>query len=263
MARLVFDVSKMTIVAALSLASLALSLAPALAQPVGERRETVIIGDSLTCGSFGKGLFSDLRSEGTAISLYCAPSSVPNHWMKGLTPKGQKCQTVTSLGLTGESTNLTPCEGTGQVPPLKKILERHRGARFIVALGTNSLMLYEGNPAYKEMADLVSKNGTCLWVGPPHMQYEKSKGFPMGWVSALDNRLPSFYLSLKQYVEPSCRLIDSRPATAKGASGHETVDGVHRTADSGLAWADQVAGEIEPPAVIEPSTPASPPKAAQ
>ena len=70
----------------------------------------LIIGDSLTCGPFGKNLLKNLSQEKNSVTLYCAVSSTPHNWLMGQTPAGQKCQTMTT-----KKQSLQPCNGNGEL----------------------------------------------------------------------------------------------------------------------------------------------------
>ncbi len=56
----------------------------------------------------------------------------------------------------------------------------------------------------------------------------------------MEKNLSPFYESLKEKVQSSCPLIDSRQATVAGSGGEQTVDGVHRNRASGEHWADAI-----------------------
>lgn len=211
----------------------------------------LIIGDSLTCGPFGKQLFEQMNTGGRSVTLYCAVSSAPSHWVKGKTPKGQKCQTRSTA-----KPDLSPCEPSGQVPKLDSLLSRHPGAEVIVALGTNSLLDKKADANYKLMSDAVAAQGRgCKWIGPPHLNPSQSRGFPAGRLSSMEGNLSGFYESLQTSVGSSCELIDSRAATQSGTPGHQTTDGVHRTEDAGIAWAQSLQPVFNPPSTAEPEAP--------
>jgi hypothetical protein len=197
----------------------------------------LMIGDSLSCGPFGKHVVENLSQRGFRVTLYCAVSSAPIHWLKGKNPPGQICQTMSS-----EVSKLGPCGGTGQVPALSQILAKHKGSRVLVGLGTNSLMDTRADHSYRLMVETVASSGKCVWIGPPHLQPSHSKGFPAGRVATEEANLNGFYVSLFNSVEGICSLFDSREATASGTPGNETVDGIHRNDSAGKYWADRFTG---------------------
>jgi hypothetical protein len=196
----------------------------------------LIIGDSLSCGSFGRNLVENLSNAGNQVTLYCAVSSTPSHWLKGKNPKGQDCKIMT----TGNPKSQL-CGGNGRIPSLKSILKQHAGARVIVALGTNSMLAPKADASYSQMAKAIKDNGNnCDWIGPPHMNSSQSKGFPKGRIAKLEHNLGGFYESLATATESRCNLIDSRKATEGGTIGDQTVDGVHRNEAAGKYWATEM-----------------------
>lgn len=198
--------------------------------------ELVIIGDSHSCDSFGSTLLNGFTSQGKDTVLYCTVSSAPQHWLKGINPKGQICQNRTS-----QNPALRPCKNGGRIPTLASILAEEKPSQVVVALGTNSLLDPTTDASYAALAaSLHSVGAGCLWVGPPHLQPEHSKGFPPGRVATLEKNLSSFYPSLEHSVGSACSVIDSRPATTPTAPGYPTVDGVHRTPQAGKYWAEFV-----------------------
>jgi hypothetical protein len=194
----------------------------------------LIIGDSLSCGPFGKHLVENLSHKGSQVTLYCAISSNPENWLKGKNPSGQICQTMTSSQAT-----LSPCGGSGQTPSLALLLAKFKGSHVIVSLGTNSLLSPRADHSYRLMVQAIKDSGDeCEWIGPPHLHASQSKGFPSGRVAIEESHLSSFYDSLANSVDGFCSLFDSRNSTVEGSPGHETVDGIHRNESSGKYWAD-------------------------
>lgn len=203
-------------------------------------RSILLVGDSLTCGSFGQHLLKELSQQGNDVTVYCAVSSAPTHWLKGLSPSGQKCQSMTS-----SKPILQSCDGTGKIPTFETLLKRHPSQEVIVALGTNSLAAPKADATYAQMAKMIKSSGrTCTWIAPPHMNIAESKGFPSGRIAALEKNLNSFYDSLAATVDTRCQLIDSRDATATGTPGNKTIDGVHRSNNAGKHWAQQIAPRL-------------------
>jgi hypothetical protein len=220
----------------LSIASMALS---------AQAAQTVIVGDSMTCGPFGQNLFRRLVNDHKQdVTLYCAVSSAPEHWLQGTKPPGQICQTMSTA-----SPRLTPCGGNGSVPTFARILERHPDATVIVALGTNSLGSPRASAAYSEMSKLGSANGRgCRWIGPPHLNPSQAKGFSTSRLQQMESHLGAFYSSLSERVgNQGCRLIRSLEATQPGTAGHQTTDGVHRTREAGSHWVNGIISDLELP----------------
>jgi len=193
----------------------------------------VVIGDSHTCSQFGQALLRRLSDEGKLVTVYCATSSAPQHWLEGRRPGREKCKTMSSA-------NPEPnfCFATGEMPALASILSDNKGAKFVLAMGTNSLMSPTVDNSYADLATAVLSNGNaCAWIGPPHLNPAQSRGFKKGRLARLEKNLGSFYRSLAKTIDQRCTLLDSRQATAPGKTGYQTVDGVHRTPSAGKHWA--------------------------
>lgn len=199
-------------------------------------KDVVLIGDSLSCGPFGKHLVENLSRRGDAVTLYCAVSSTPTNWLKGKSPAGQQCKIMTS-----KSPKLQLCGGDGATPPLASLLRKHKDSKFVVALGTNSLLSKSADASYRAMASALKAHGQpCEWIGPPHLSPTQTKGFPPKRIQEEEDNLDSFYDSLTGSVASSCTFHDSRHATAPGTPGNETYDGVHRTDSAGAYWVDHM-----------------------
>lgn len=193
----------------------------------------LVIGDSHSCGAFGSKLADLLTQPNTQVTLYCAVSSAPQHWVRGTNPTGMKCKTYSN-----NKPQFTDCAPDGKVPALSSLLQQNATAGVIIALGTNSLLSNSADASYSQLSSLLNGR-SCLWVGPPHLNPAQSKGFPAGRVQSLENNLAAFYTSLATKMG-SCRLIDSRPFTRSGTVGYNTTDGVHRSREAGIHWALQV-----------------------
>lgn len=193
----------------------------------------LLIGDSHSCGAFGSKLADLLAQPNNQVTLYCAVSSAPSHWVRGTNPSGQKCKVYSN-----RQPQYTDCAPNGKVPTLSSLLQANANASVVVALGTNSLMANAADASYTQLSALLNGRN-CLWVGPPHLNPAQSKGFPAGRVQTLENNLAAFYNSLKTTVG-TCRLVDSRAYTRTGTIGHSTTDGVHRSREAGIYWATQV-----------------------
>lgn len=208
----------------------------ALAANTSPNKEMVIIGDSLSCGPFGKRLVQNLEKDGKIVTLFCTVSSAPYHWIHGTNPKGQKCYTRT----TPEKI-LRLCGNDGNIPKFDSIISAHKNANFILALGTNSLFSKKTSADYPLMASSAKQFGNkCQWIGPPHMDLSKVEQFPKNNIVKLEQNLNPFYASLESSISSLCPLIDSRPATEQGKPGNQTVDGIHRNEVAGRYWADHI-----------------------
>lgn len=218
-----------------TLAILLLLTAPALASAA----EVLIVGDSHTCGAFGPEL-ARLRAEaGDRVTLYCASSSAPRHWVNAPNSEGLRCLT----SVNGAS--LVKCSGTGALPPLATLFAADKYQEIVVALGTNSLAKPAVTPDYLVMAQAATRSGArCRWIGPPHLRPDQAKGFSPKSLKKLEGNLDSFYDSLQSELGGECTIIDSRPVSKLGAPAGATTDGVHRGVAAGKAWANALAGEI-------------------
>lgn len=194
----------------------------------------LVIGDSHSCGAFGYRLFSNLVQRGHSVTVYCMESSAPKHWINGERPGSKICQEM-------NQTRFTPCDGTGEPPNLGTLLDRHPGAKVIIALGTNSLSGTSAGVYYEEMVSTIRESGrACDWIGPPNLQPAGRKKA----IQTMQSNLPAFYTSLHDVTVPTCNLIDSRGATAPGTEGNATSDGIHRTAAAGTYWADLITTQL-------------------
>jgi hypothetical protein len=213
--------------------------------------ETVIVGDSLTCGPFGTYLMREVaKSSASPVTVYCTVSSAPVHWVRGKNPPHQECQTMTSV-----KPQKVACQGTGEIPSFAKILAAHKGANFIIALGTNSLWSPKVDANYRSMVNAMKANGSsCEWIGPPHINFTQPKGFSQSLRHKMEGNLNSFYTSLGEATEGICPLIDSRDATLAGTPGNDTFDGVHRTDSAGKYWVDQITPSLRGSSVSPLST---------
>lgn len=217
------------------LVALFLLTAPALASAA----EVLIVGDSHTCGAFGPELARLRAKSGDRVTLYCASSSAPRHWVNAPESEGLRCLT----SVNGAS--LAKCSGTGALPPLATLFEQDKYEEIVVALGTNSLAKPAATPDYLVMAKAAAKSGArCRWIGPPHLRPDQAKGFNPKSLKKLEGNLDSFYESLVADLGGECTIIDSRPVSKLGAPAGATSDGVHRGVAAGKAWANALASEI-------------------
>jgi hypothetical protein len=157
--------------------------------------------------------------------------------------------------MTSTKPTKVSCGGSGQIPPFSKILADHKGAHFIVAMGTNSLGSPQVDANYKTMINMIKGNGSaCEWIGPPHLHPSQHKGFTQGRLESMDKNVNSFYTSLENATEGKCSLIDSRDATAAGTTGNDTVDGVHRSDSAGRYWVEQISSSLQTSSVTSPKS---------
>lgn len=226
--------------------------------------EVLIVGDSLTCGPFGKDLMKDLAAKGKKVSLFCAPGSAPQDWVDP-DSSSAKCTTMTS-----SDPKPAPCNGDGTLPAFDKLLAKFRGAHVIVALGANSV--YSGDTSadssYSQMAKMLKAGeNSCDWIGPPHarsdqipdltaeqkaalnlkqlQQAEKALQHRREAYAAGDRSLNDFYDSLESATS-NCAQLNSRTSSAPGTAGNNTVDGIHVDEKTGAYRASQIMAQIYP-----------------
>ena len=199
-------------------------------------KDFLIIGDSHSCGAFGKVLAESLKVKNFKSTLYCTPGSSAIHWNRGQKVNNQICQTMNS-----EDLKLKNCGSSNQHPSVEELLKNHTHSHVIFALGTNSLLSSEVDQNYVELAQKVSSaDRECLWIGPPNFNENQAVGFPKSRILTLKRNLTPFYNSLDNKISSNCKLIDSREATAPSTPGYDTADGIHRTPTAGRYWATQI-----------------------
>lgn len=218
--------------------------------PLAHAEQILMVGDSLTCGSFGARVIENARPN--ELIQYCTISSAPVHWMEGRNPAKQfVCQTRSTADAT-----LKKC---GAHPTFASLLARYPNARVVVALGTNSLANPRPDRHYADMIALL-KNGKrkCDWITPPHLNPpQAAAGFSPARITGLENNLSTFTDSLTTMIGTTCEVIDSRDATAVGSVGNQTVDGIHRRTSAGNYWADQLRSRIFPAPAGRANAPAA------
>jgi lysophospholipase L1-like esterase len=198
-------------------------------------KKIVVIGDSHSCGDFGKQLVKNLSdSSNNNVQMFCAGGLSVQHWVKGFTPPRavNNCKTFSS-----ENTQPIECLGTGQVPQLKKLIQQQQPDQIIVALGTNNIGL-NGLPQISEFSDIIeNKISDCIWVGPPALGQNGEICKKYG--SNLNQLIEKIKVSTKN----ACRFIDSRPFTPSDKKS--TPDCIHRYGKPAQAWADEVYQKIK------------------
>jgi len=217
-------------------------------------KDVVLIGDSHSCGAFGRALFERLTAKGDRATLYCTESSAPEHWLAGRSPQDRVCQKMTSPSKTFQS-----CLENGGVPNLETILKSHRGSKFVIALGTNSLGSSRADESYRKMSEAVRAVAeSCVWIGPPHLNpaqaavSKKLKGLDRERalarqklrLTAMESHVNGFFTSMSGTVGAFCDVVDSRDATFASSLGGVTADGDHRGVDAGNYWATQISDDV-------------------
>jgi hypothetical protein len=195
----------------------------------GRAGDIMVIGDSHTCGDFGKKLAKNLAENGKfKVTVYCAGGLSAQHWIRGFTPPrpANYCKTYSS-----ENSNMQNCFGSGDIPALEKILSTSpRPHRIIVALGSNNLGL-NGLSSFRAFSERIKKEGlSCQWVGPPTLG---SNGEICRRYGA---NLVRVVTEIQRATQDVCDFVDSRNV----ATAEATPDCIHRYGKAAYDWADGV-----------------------
>lgn len=212
--------------------SLLLALSSFFIFSVAHAERIVVIGDSHSCGDFGKQLVKELGNSGkNHVVMYCAGGLSVQHFLTGFTPKrpANNCKTYSST-----QPRATICEGTGRVPALKEILAKEKPDRVVPALGTNNLGL-NALTRFAPFAKQIKESGAkCHWVGPPVL------GTNGRICREYGHNLEKVISTIGKSIAGTCRYVDSRNHT----NANSTPDCIHRYGGPARSWADGVAREI-------------------
>ncbi len=195
----------------------------------------VVIGDSHSCGDFGKQLVRNLGQSGkNEVLMYCAGGLSTQHWLRGYKPPrpANNCLTYSSNDPVPQR-----CLDTGELPALGKILRgEFRPSRVIVALGSNNLAM-NAISSFDSFADELKSHGLpCHWVGPPKL------GSNGKICQEYGHNLDKVVKALRSASTNTCEFIDSRNVT----SSDNTPDCIHRYGKAARDWADGVSKLIHP-----------------
>ncbi|KAF1081570.1 MAG: hypothetical protein GQF41_1910 [Candidatus Rifleibacterium amylolyticum] len=170
------------------------------------------IGDSHTCGTYGKAIDACMRESGATVSTYGVSGSSPSWWFNGTVGKSGYFAKDESGKVDQPADWRTP----RATPKLVDLIKEKKPTVLVVSLGAN--LIGGSNAAIqgqvKSICEVAKQNGTQLvWVGPPDGRSKSSSD---------QTRL---YLNLKTAVDMyGGTFIDSRPFTEYPATGG---DGVH------------------------------------
>lgn len=197
--------------------------------------DILYVGDSLSCTNYGfaPALVKELKrqAQGGQVDLYCAVSSSPTHWIKGVQGPG--------VGSCMHSVNGGALAKCGGFPKFSSMLAQRNYSRVVVALGTNSVANSKIDANYNAMAAAIGSR-ECQWIGPPHFDPVKQPKY-----KKTEAKLNGFYSSMCGAMAiNSCKLVDSRPATQAGTPGAVTADGIHRGNRAGQYWAEKILPEL-------------------
>ena len=193
------------------------------------------IGDSHTCGVYGKTIDGLMRETGAAVRTCGVAGSSPSWWLNGTIGKSG----YYSRDEKGKVDQPADWRTPRQTPSLSGLIEEYKPNVIVFSLGAN--LAYSGAEAIKKQVQAVcdlAKHAGCkiVWVGPPE---------PRDGVGGSEN-YGRLYQNLKSAVEQYGSFVDSRNYTEYPASGG---DGLHYSGNAGgkiaKTWADKVFSQIQ------------------
>lgn len=184
------------------------------------------IGDSHTCGVYGKAIDAMMRESGATVNTYGVSGSNPRWWFNGTIGKSGYFAKDENGRVDQPADWRTP----RATPILSELIKQKKPSVLVVSLGAN---LITGDDAgiqaqVRSICELAKRNGTQLvWIGPPD-----------GRDKSTDDQ-KKLYQSIKAAVSQyGGTFIDSRPFTEYPTTGG---DGVHYGGTEGTkiaqAWA--------------------------
>lgn len=188
------------------------------------------IGDSHTCGIYGKAMDELMRSTGAAINTVGVSGSSPSWWLNGTVGKSG----FFAKDETGKVDQPADWRTPRQTPNLKKLIKDYKPGIIVFSLGAN--MIGASPEAIRNQVKYVceiAKQAGCkvVWIGPPNGRADKKP-------TEKQNRL---YDNLKAEAEKYGTFVDSRPYTRYPESGG---DGVHYWGSEGSKIAKEWAGKV-------------------
>ncbi|HNX74409.1 MAG TPA: LysM peptidoglycan-binding domain-containing protein [Candidatus Rifleibacterium sp.] len=193
------------------------------------------IGDSHTCGIYGKTIDGLMRETGAAVRTCGVAGSSPSWWLNGTVGKSG----YYSRDEKGKVDQPADWRTPRQTPNLSGLIEEYKPNVIVFSLGAN--MAYAGAEAIQKqvqsVCDIAKRSGCkIVWVGPPE---------PRNGVGGSEN-YGRLYQNLKAAVEKYGSFVDSRNYTEYPASGG---DGLHYSGNAGSkiakTWADKVFNQIQ------------------
>lgn len=196
-------------------------------QPPFLNRQLLLIGDSHTCGQYGKVLDQACRDAGAIVRSYGSCSSHPIWWFDG---------TRTHCGWFARDArgriSRVPFGELKRTPKIASLYAQSRPDLTIVSLGANmvdySKATVQGTSA-KLAAWIRAHDSALIWVGPPVIRLQPR------W------KLDRLYGWLRAAVEPYGPFIDSRPWTWYPETGG---DGIHYRGAAGRPIAEHWARQV-------------------
>ncbi|MFZ5950927.1 MAG: hypothetical protein ACOYXC_09495 [Candidatus Rifleibacteriota bacterium] len=188
------------------------------------------IGDSHTCGIYGKAMDDLMRSTGAAITTVGVSGSSPSWYLNETVGKSGYFAKDEQSRIDQPADWRTP----RSTPNLNKLIKDFKPGIIVFSLGANMIGASPEaiRSQVKSVCDIAKKAGCqIVWVGPPNGRADKKP-------TEKQNRL---YENLKAEAEKYGSFIDSRPHTHYPDNGG---DGVHFWGNEGSKIARDWAGKI-------------------
>ena len=186
------------------------------------------IGDSHTCGVYGKSMDNLMRDTGASVKTIGVAGSNPTYWIKGTTTKCGYYEKNENGSVT-EPYWTTPMN----TPLLSNLISSYKPSVLVISLGAN--MVGYGEASIKSQIESLcdqAKAAGCklVWVGPPDSRSQDK------------NQVNQLYTILKSEIAKyDGTLVDSRQYTDYPSScGY----GFHYSGTEGTAKAKTWAGDV-------------------
>ncbi len=193
------------------------------------------IGDSHTCGVYGKTIDGLMRETGAAVRTCGVAGSSPSWWLNGTVGKCGYYSRDEKGNVDQPADWRTP----RQTPNLNSLIQEYKPSVIVFSLGAN--MAYSSSEAIQKQVQSVcdiARRAGCkiVWVGPPE---------PRDGVGGSEN-YGRLYQNLKAAAEKYGSFVDSRSYTEYPASGG---DGLHYSGTTGSKiakdWANKAFNQIQ------------------
>lgn len=188
------------------------------------------IGDSHTCGVYGKAMDALMRETGATVRTYGVSGSSPSWWLNETTGKSGYYARDEHGNVDQPADWRTP----RQTPNLNRLINEYKPNVIMFSLGAN--LVHSSPETIRRQVETVckiAKEAGCqiVWVGPP-------RGRPGLRDPAARERL---YDNLKKMAEQYGTFIDSRNYTRYPETGG---DGAHYSGTEGSRIAREWAGQV-------------------
>jgi len=194
------------------------------------------IGDSHTCGVYGKAMDSLMRETGASVSTYGVSGSSPSWWFNGTVGKSG----YYSKDEQGKVDQPADWRTPRATPSLIDLIKQKKPDVLMVSLGANFATASDAaiRAHVKSIFDVAKQYGTkVVWIGPPDGRASQKP-------TTTQDRL--YKLLNAAVIEFGGTFVDSRPYTEYPATGG---DGVHYGGTEGTkvanGWAQSVYDTIQ------------------